>query len=75
MSFVRFREGAAVIGPGWFIRLARLRLIWAPTPDPWVKRVVADEEQTLRLTITFDKQAAPKQDGEASKAAKGTGAS
>jgi len=40
----RFPEGAAVLGNGWFLRIGKLRLMWAPSPDPTITRVVADED-------------------------------
>lgn len=40
-----------MIGRGWFIRLGRLRLIWAPTPDPRVIAVKLHEPLTYTITI------------------------
>ena len=53
-----FDEGAAVIGRGWLVRLGRLRLIWAPPPDPYVTRVVAQAPpKILRLTLSWTQEA------------------
>lgn len=60
MSFLRFSEGAAVVGRGWVVRLGRMRLMWAPAPDPHVTKVVCDEENVIRLTITWQPEDEPR---------------
>lgn len=49
----RFTHGAAVIGRGWVFRVWRLRLIWAPVPDPEVVAIEATEEKILKMTIRW----------------------
>lgn len=56
MKFKRFVDGAVIIGHGWFLRVGKLRLVWAPAPDPKVTKVTYDTERTIKITVNWNEE-------------------